>query len=333
MVYSAKSDSTTISQFTRRKKIHINSSSDGALTDYQVKLEISYESAMQPDFDDIRFNETDGSYINYWIESKTDSTTATIWIKTNVPASGGKDIYIYYGNSSLSNNSDGRNTFIVYDRYENVTEQWTELDPNDKYVIDRTTDHRVEITNFCNVDANTYIYLDKGADIGNFIYKASFELTAMDNMGTIIPMGVSNTIGTPFRHWNFGFFLFYYVSSGNGVWFLRVCEGTYCGASTVSHTLAYNTIYYIDVIRNGDEFTLNMYSDYARTNLLATTSRTRPNLVDLRYVYVTGQRYNNADTYYSSGNISESIIANYTPNIPTTSIGTEQHQRRTPQFV
>ena len=120
MVYSALSDSTTTSQFTRRKKIHINSSVDGALTAFQIKLTIAYETAMQVDFNDVRFSELDSSYIYHWLESKTDSSTADIWIKTDVPASGGKDIYIFYGNSSLLDGDDGDNTFEFFDGFDGV---------------------------------------------------------------------------------------------------------------------------------------------------------------------------------------------------------------------
>lgn len=121
MVYSALSDSTTTSQFTRRKKIHINSSADGALTDYQIKLTITHEAAMQADFDDVRFSESDGSYIYYWLESKTDSTTADIWMKTDVPASGGKDIFMYYGSPTVSDNNDIYNTFMFGDDFSDGT--------------------------------------------------------------------------------------------------------------------------------------------------------------------------------------------------------------------
>ena len=134
MVYSALSDSTTTSQFTRRKKIHINSSADGALTAFQIKLTIAYETVMQADFEDIRFSELDGSYIYHWIESKTDSTTADMWIKTDVPASDGKDIYILYGNSLLSDGTDGENTFEFFDDFTgedvNYITNWTKHTSN-----------------------------------------------------------------------------------------------------------------------------------------------------------------------------------------------------------
>lgn len=126
MVYSALSDSTTTSQFTRRKKIHINSSADGALTDFQIKLTITYESDMRAGFDDVRFNETNGDYINHWIESKTDSTTANIWIKTDVPSSGGKDVFMYYGNSIVAIGDDIENTFVFGDDFGgSPVEQYT----------------------------------------------------------------------------------------------------------------------------------------------------------------------------------------------------------------
>ena len=100
--------------FNHRKTVHINSSPDGALTNYQIKLTVAYENGMQADFDDIRFVDLDANYINSWLESKTNSNTADFWIKTDVPASGGKDIYMYYGNSSLSSGSSGSNTFVQY---------------------------------------------------------------------------------------------------------------------------------------------------------------------------------------------------------------------------
>ena len=112
MTYNAKSDiGGTISQFSRRKSIIINSGS--SLSAFQIKLTISYESSMQTDFRDIRFNDASGNYCPYWIESKTDSSTATVWIKADL-VTGNNTAYIYYGNVSLTSGSDGSTTFIQY---------------------------------------------------------------------------------------------------------------------------------------------------------------------------------------------------------------------------
>ena len=44
---------------------------------------------MQPDFDDLRFTDNDGvTLLNYWIESKIDGVSATVWVKVpSIPAS------------------------------------------------------------------------------------------------------------------------------------------------------------------------------------------------------------------------------------------------------
>jgi len=63
--------------WTKRKAITVTENSGSTLTNYQVKITVSYDSDMQADFDDIRFTDSDGSaLIDYWLELKTDSTTA-----------------------------------------------------------------------------------------------------------------------------------------------------------------------------------------------------------------------------------------------------------------
>lgn len=116
MVFSAKSDnSNTISQFTRRKPITITTGGTSTPVNYQVKLTITYESEMQADFDDIRFNTSDRDYIDYWIESYTAST-ATVWVELPdaITHPGSDTIMMYYGNSGLSDGGVGADTFIQY---------------------------------------------------------------------------------------------------------------------------------------------------------------------------------------------------------------------------
>ena len=104
----------------KRKPITITSSA--TLTDYQVKVVVAYDSDMQADFDDIRFMSSDGTtLLNYWLESKTNSTTATFWVKVPTLANGSNTIYMYYGNASVSTTSSGANTFIHFDDFEGST--------------------------------------------------------------------------------------------------------------------------------------------------------------------------------------------------------------------
>ncbi|KKK52817.1 hypothetical protein LCGC14_3101100, partial [marine sediment metagenome] len=54
-----------------------NSANPDTLTDYQVKLNIDYQTGMQSDFSGLRFTDSDHlTELPYWIESKTDATNA-----------------------------------------------------------------------------------------------------------------------------------------------------------------------------------------------------------------------------------------------------------------
>jgi hypothetical protein len=102
-----------------RKAITISNSLASVLTDYQVKIDISYESAMQADFDDLRFTNASDAPLDYWIESKTNGSSATVWVEVDsIAASDDTTIYIYYGNDTASSESNGSNTFDWFDDFE-----------------------------------------------------------------------------------------------------------------------------------------------------------------------------------------------------------------------
>ncbi|MDD4531087.1 MAG: DUF2341 domain-containing protein [Candidatus Pacebacteria bacterium] len=115
--------------------LHLNETSgttvysDLTLTDYQVKLTVPYDSDMQADFDDLRFTSSDGTtLLNYWLESKTDSSTATIWVKVPTLSSGSNTIYMYYGNASATSGGDGTGVFIFFDDFDDGSidsSKWT----------------------------------------------------------------------------------------------------------------------------------------------------------------------------------------------------------------
>jgi hypothetical protein len=102
-----------------RTPLTISNSSASALNNYQVRLNVTYESGMKADFSDIRFTSADGiTPINYWIESKTDSVSAMVWVKIpSVPPTGSTDIYLYYGNIKAKSASNGDGVFIFFDDF------------------------------------------------------------------------------------------------------------------------------------------------------------------------------------------------------------------------
>ena len=108
----AVSDSVgTVSSFIGVKLVTL--AHTGALTAFQTKLTIAHEVAMQAAFGCIRFTTLAGAHIPYWLESKTDSDTADVWVKNDYD-SGDTLVWMYYGNSGLSSGSDGINTFDVF---------------------------------------------------------------------------------------------------------------------------------------------------------------------------------------------------------------------------
>ncbi|MCK9578301.1 DUF2341 domain-containing protein [bacterium] len=132
--YSSSSSKYSISSsgipgWNKRKPITVSSTS--ALTDYQIKLVVTYDSDMQADFDDLRFTSSDGkTLLDYWIESKTDSSTATVWVKVPSLISGNTSIFMYYGNTSAVTTSNGSNVFTLFDDFDDGTidtSKWTRL--------------------------------------------------------------------------------------------------------------------------------------------------------------------------------------------------------------
>ena len=102
---------------TRYKDITLSSDTD--LTDFQVKLSITYDSDMQADFDDLRFADSDNNVLKHYIESYTASTSATVWVKVpTIDDVNGATIKMYYGDSSATDASDPDNVFMFYDTFD-----------------------------------------------------------------------------------------------------------------------------------------------------------------------------------------------------------------------
>jgi hypothetical protein len=95
------------------------------LTAYQVKVNVTYDADMQPNFDDIRFVDSNGStLLSHWRESYTASTSAIFWVKVPSVPSGSKTIYMYYGNAAASSASDGTSTFEFFDDFSGDLSKW-----------------------------------------------------------------------------------------------------------------------------------------------------------------------------------------------------------------
>lgn len=104
--------------WSSRQLLTISNNTASELTEYQVQVNVAYDSDMQPDFDDIRFTEIDGATeINHWMESYTQATSAKFWVRVPSIPSGGTMIWMYFGNSAASSASDGKATFELFDDF------------------------------------------------------------------------------------------------------------------------------------------------------------------------------------------------------------------------
>jgi len=120
-----------------QRRIPITITNTGlAQTDYQVKITVPYDTDMLANFDDLRFANSSGAPLSFWLQSKTDSTQATVWVKVDsLTASANTTIYMYYGNSSVTSGSNGNATFILFDNFDDGvldTNKWVEADPSSR---------------------------------------------------------------------------------------------------------------------------------------------------------------------------------------------------------
>jgi len=118
-------------KFKYRNPITVCGSTAGEQTDYQVLIELDSTNfdfnLTQTNGEDIRFTDSGGDLLDYWIESWDKlNETAKIWVKVpSIPASPDKtEIFMYYGNPSVSSASDGGATFDAYDDFESGFSGW-----------------------------------------------------------------------------------------------------------------------------------------------------------------------------------------------------------------
>jgi len=124
--------------YTKCKLIKITENSASALTNYQVSLTVVYDANMQADFDDLRFywwNQISDTQVacDYWIESKTDSVTATVWVEVpSIASSGNEALLMYYGFVSATAGSNIVNTFVFADDFSSTldTVKWDAVTAN-----------------------------------------------------------------------------------------------------------------------------------------------------------------------------------------------------------
>ena len=115
-------------EWVYRKSVLILQASGIAGYNYTVQIPVTYDLDMQTDFDDIRFTDDDGeTLLDHWRESYIASTSAVFWVEVQdyIDENADTTVYMYYGNSVVSSVSNGTNTFIFFDDFEdNDLDEW-----------------------------------------------------------------------------------------------------------------------------------------------------------------------------------------------------------------
>ena len=99
-----------------------------ALSDYQIEVNITTEnfdySHAKENGGDIRFYDSNGNKLSYWIEEWNTSGDSKVWVNvTNIP-NGDSHIWMDYGNPNAESESDGVATFDLFDDFEDNDLDW-----------------------------------------------------------------------------------------------------------------------------------------------------------------------------------------------------------------
>ena len=99
------------SSWAKKKAVNISTASaTGGY--YSVLIPVTYDGDMKTDFSDLRFiNSAEDTELGYWINNKTDSTSANVWVNTSLTQNANVTIYMYYGNAGASTTSNRNNVF------------------------------------------------------------------------------------------------------------------------------------------------------------------------------------------------------------------------------
>jgi len=146
----------------------LNFTSTQSANNYAVRVNITYDSDMQSDFDDIRFIDNDNE-LEYWLENKSDGNWAVYWVKVNL-TNGVKSIYVYYGNPSATTTAEIFSNFFEHIRdiltFDADNDKVYSIKDGTEWTATKAGSPTVEGKDF---DYNTGIQVDN-TDTSNYYY-------------------------------------------------------------------------------------------------------------------------------------------------------------------
>lgn len=240
------------------RKSHVITSST-ILTNYQIKLTVYYGSGTDSgdavylnshcntDFSDIRFKDSNGNELSYWIESYSASTSALVWIK--IPSiTTNTIIWIYYGQSNVTSMSNGNNTFIFFDDFESgvvSSSKWAS--GYSSYLVTTTSPYQ-----------GTYSAYKTGS-------QAILRSITLDTLSLHVLEGSFKFAETSKNHYLFNVDKYFLIAGSTVKW------AYYTGSAFVVTGVAYsaNTWYKVKIILNKS---INTYYVYINDSLILTVT-------------------------------------------------------------
>lgn len=171
---------------------------------------------------------------------------------------------------------------------------------------------------------SAYLYRNFGAShFGDFEFKVTVTIVAHENTSRFDVVTLANMVGDLKAiqdSLGAAVGVLFYVD-GSGIHYLYAQE-YYNGTaySSSSYAYAHNVPYYLTIKKLGTAFTCKVYSDSARTNLLATLSLTLHADHHFQYVYPCCT-YNDGTNRYCDGDITDLDLQEEIPPPPEENYG------------
>jgi len=160
--------------------VHYGAGVDG---DDDIYCTVGGVAHCKTDFGDIRFTDNDeDTLLDYWMESKVDSDNAVFWVEVKDDLSTDPvTIYIYYGKADASTTSNGANTFLLFDHFD-----------------DNSIDSALWATSGTPTESGTELSLHAVSELvyskTNFQFKAARLKLKVNTWGTLIDIGFTTAL-------------------------------------------------------------------------------------------------------------------------------------------
>ncbi len=264
---------------------------------YELRLNITYDSDMDSNFEDLRFtfyNQSNDSEteIPYWIESFSPNNWVVVWVK--IPQlTNNTTIYMYFDNiTAVNNESNGSQVFRFFDDFE-VWDNWTNWQSGTVSQVTSPSPiyqgrYALKKDNNCHPNGGRKP-LNFTLDRNNWIVE--FVVQRINNDGTSCPadrIGVGDASGNGYN--------FNIVHFNNPV--LEIDKNT--GTSTTVYgavSLAHDpvSIFYIaDLILTPNQ--IKLMAKYLDTSLINKTFFNDASYSSFSYIYIEGGQPYYVDT-------------------------------------